>query len=69
MTYYPTLAEDIKRAKEILERGREQSVFATEIYAHLEDGGITGGDNYAAFKLLESFVQELERVLPVDPND
>ena len=59
MTYYPTLDEDLARAKEILASAHEA---LTD-----EDGRlvndlpmILASDNYAAYKLLESFVQHIE---------
>ena len=44
MPYYDTLAEDLDRAQQILDKG-----------------AIYGGDSYAAFELLKSFVAELTR--------
>lgn len=73
MPYYPTLKEDLARAKQILEegkawRGEVVSLFKgvgddPERIARLEDalgGTIFGKDIYAAYKLLESFVNEIE---------
>lgn len=57
MTYHPTLTEDITRAKEILDRGRERDL--------PESGGaIYGADSFAAWKLLESFIEAIEAVGP-----
>lgn len=55
MPYYDTIEEDLARAKAILAKGEA---------AHGRDvaGTIYGGDIYAASKLLESFVTEIERV-------
>jgi hypothetical protein len=47
MTYYPTLAEDLQRAKEILDR---------------TEGALFGADTYAVYKLLESFVEAIEQL-------
>jgi hypothetical protein len=67
MSYYPTLDEDLARAKEILAKGKaahdevaylQESVKA----AALPGGAIYGADTYAAYKLLESFVAEIERL-------
>jgi hypothetical protein len=67
MTYYPTLEEDLARAKEILAKGKpahdEVAYLAESVKAAaLPGGAIYGGDNYAAYKLLESFVAEIERL-------
>lgn len=70
MSYYPTIEEDIARAKQILEKGRpahEEVAYLPEPMrvSALAGGTIYGADNYAAYKLLESFVarvQELERM-------
>jgi hypothetical protein len=71
MTYYPTLAEDLTRAKEILAKGSggkfsvELEKLGPELYARLTDlagGTIYEADTYAAYKLLESFVAEIERL-------
>lgn len=64
MTYYPTLAEDIARAKELLERGRAEIAdyppALLEVLSQHRGGGISGADIYAAYKLLESFVGVIE---------
>lgn len=71
MTYYESIAEDLKRAKEILERGKvgidgEDAVFLSpalqERMKQVTGGTIYGADIYAAYKLLESFVMEIERL-------
>lgn len=66
MSYYDTIEEDLKRAKEILERGKEPTRFAERLAAEWGDapvgGTIFGADIYAAYKLLESFVAEIERL-------
>ena len=66
MSYYRTLREDVERAKEILERGKGDPA---GLLAHFPDaetrqrvqeligGTIYGADIYAAYKLLESFVE------------
>lgn len=73
MPYYPTLAEDVARAKEILAKGQpstwEKAQFTPEVVEALRQvggGTIYGADVYAAYKLLESFVAELaarERII------
>lgn len=65
MTYYPTLDEDLARAKEILEKGKHtdavlQKLSNPESLKHLDGGAIYGADIYAAYKLLESFVETIE---------
>jgi hypothetical protein len=71
MTYYPTLAEDLQRAKEILEAGKpsveelsDLNRFEEPVRSQLIDnfGTIYGKDICAAYKLLESFVAEIERL-------
>jgi|KBSMisStandDraft_5_1062788.scaffolds.fasta_scaffold00317_23 hypothetical protein len=70
MTYYPTLAEDLTRAKEILERGKAEHrldltmTLPRERVKALSGGTIYGGDTYAAYMLLESFVAAIEAVGP-----
>jgi hypothetical protein len=60
--YYPTIEEDLQRAKEILERGKAEPPDQHETQHASTGGTIYGGDIYAAFKLLESFVAEIERL-------
>lgn len=70
MTYYPTLAEDVARAKEILAQGRAQldtleTRFTPAVAAALQEvagGTIYGKDVFVAYKLLESFVEAIEGV-------
>jgi hypothetical protein len=57
MSYYDTIDEDLARAREILTRGFDGTLTAS--------GHIYGADTYAAYKLLESFVQEVERLTRV----
>lgn len=71
MSYYPTLAEDVARAKEILAKGQpstwEMAQFTPEVVEALRavgGGTIAGADIYAAYKLLESFVAVIEAVDP-----
>jgi hypothetical protein len=67
MSYYNTLTEDIQRAREILDRGRvhpEDMPAALRDVAHVAGGTIFGVDTYAAYKLLESFVEAIEAVGP-----
>ena len=70
--YYPTLAEDVARAKEILAKGKPTAAdyenFETmspvvQRYT-LAGGTIYGADTYAAYKLLESFVEAIEAIGP-----
>jgi hypothetical protein len=65
MPYYETIEEDLARAKEILAKGRprpEDVAYMPEWARSLafEGGTIYGADIYAAYKLLESFVAEIE---------
>lgn len=68
MSYYDTIEEDLARAKTILKDGKAivpDGTFDEEIAAlvfNTSGGAIYGKDNYAAYKLLESFVQEIERL-------
>lgn len=68
MPYYDTIEEDLARAKQILKDGKTtvpDNVFDEEIAALVFNNGggaIYGKDNYAAYKLLESFVVEIERL-------
>lgn len=76
MPYYDTLEKDITRAKEILERGRTnifdgltpeaartlQVITEGATGRQIAGGTIYGADTYAAYKLLESFVAEIERL-------
>lgn len=73
MTYYDTLTEDLARAKEILARGKAESDDRLDqIFPQLDirervkalGGTIYGEDIYAAYKLLESFVEAIEAVGP-----
>ena len=52
MSYYPTIEEDLRRAKEILAKGKSAT----------GDGAILRRRRDAAYKLLESFVDEIERL-------
>jgi len=71
VAYYPSLEEDVARAKEILERGKaalEEQLDASLLpqpdvrkrLLELQGGTIYGGDIFAAYKLLESFVDVIE---------
>lgn len=72
MPYYPTIAEDLKAAEEILKRGDARREFVQDFPAvtnadrdalmKLAGGTIYGADTYAAYKLLESFVKEIPRL-------
>jgi hypothetical protein len=67
MSYYPTLDEDLARAKEILAKGKAQP-FMLGDHLQIPDGGtIYGADTYAAYMLLESFVAEIERLREAKP--
>lgn len=72
MTYYDTLAEDLRRVREILAEGRMADEEFEQLYAGWPDelrehvreffsgGTIYGKDIYAAYKLLESLANEVE---------
>jgi len=68
MPYYDTIEEDLARAKAILARGRPAPEDVADLPTPalramaLGGGTIYGGDVYAAYKLLESFVAEIERL-------
>jgi hypothetical protein len=70
MSYYDTIDDDVKRAKEILERGKpahDEVAYLAEpmrVAALGNGGAIHGADIYAAYKLLESFVAEIEQLRP-----
>lgn len=57
MPYYPTIEQDVERAKALLTKGRFVSSFAE---GERISGTIFGADVYVAYKLLESFVAELD---------
>lgn len=61
MTYYPTIEGDLARAREIIEKGRPSSVGLPEGIT-ATGGTIFVDDIYTAYKLLESFVAEIERL-------
>jgi hypothetical protein len=67
--YYDTIEEDLKAAKEILAEGSSALDGTLTINGHeirTSGGTIFGKDIYAAYKLLESFIAEIERLqLPV----
>jgi hypothetical protein len=65
MPYYDTIDEDLARAKEILADGVADAQ-QFEWMAQLSGGTIYGKDIYAAYKLLESFVAEIERLRGAD---
>lgn len=65
MSYYDTIAEDLTRAKAILEKGKPHGADPAIDYPTGTLGAartIYGADIYAAYKLLESFVEEIERL-------
>lgn len=70
MPYYHTIEEDLTRAKEILAKGKdrppEEAGTVSPHMAKLFEGGgvIYGADTYAAYKLLESFVEIIEAMDP-----
>lgn len=77
MTYYPTIEEDLARAKEILAEGKsalEQVLDGIVLpdgvtraqLLQLQGGTIYGKDTYAAYKLLESFVEFIEHCPDVE---
>ena len=66
MTYYETLEEDLKRAKQILADGKLKPEDVDDIPEELRQGFIDHSgsinviDIYAAYKILESLVQKIE---------
>jgi hypothetical protein len=66
MSYYDTIDEDLARAKAILAGGAAVTEGMKEVYGPtiipLDGPTIYGQDLYAAYKLLESFVAEIERL-------
>lgn len=66
MSYYPTLREDIARAKEILAKGKADPDTISPYDRERSEppvagiGTIWGADVYVAYKLLESFVEVIE---------
>jgi hypothetical protein len=71
MSYYKTIDEDLARAKQILLNGRADPEDLERLFPNLEiravvrrclGGTIYATDTYAAYKLLESFVEEIERL-------
>lgn len=70
MPYYPTIAEDLKAAEDILARGKltdvtwdaDLDVETRAAISRAQGGTIYGADTYAAYKLLESFVKEIPRL-------
>lgn len=63
MPYYPTIDQDLARAREILERGKpdEPELEAKLAAAHEagNSGTIYGADTHAAYMLLKSFVEHI----------
>jgi hypothetical protein len=68
MPYYDSIEEDLIRAKEILAKGKPSHDEVAYLPAALRasalgnGGAIYGADIYAAYKLLESLVAEIERL-------
>lgn len=70
MSYYDTLDEDLDRAKEILLKGDAGTPLRLALGRDLTDeerkthsgGHIYGADTYAAYKLLESFVETIDQL-------
>lgn len=67
MSYYDTIEEDLTRAKDLLRRGRPERIYGftpegLSDISHIAGGTIYGADIFAAYKLLESFVSEIERL-------
>jgi hypothetical protein len=62
MPYYPTIDEDLTRAKAILAHGKEEIPVSMGDILVSEVVMIVGADNYAAYKLLESFVEHIEHL-------
>jgi hypothetical protein len=69
MTYYDTIEEDLARAKAILEEGMPDEASLAGLPSEVRDlgGTIFGKDVHAAYKLLESFVEEIERLRAATP--
>jgi hypothetical protein len=72
MSYYDTMDDDLKRARHILANGKAQvpdfvldEAIAADV-SNASGGTIYGADNYAAYKLLESFVGEIERLQKIE---
>jgi hypothetical protein len=63
MSYYATIEDDLARAKAILAKGRTAE--AASAGWPNSAATIYGADLYAAYKLLESFVEEIERLRTV----
>jgi hypothetical protein len=61
MPYYDTIEEDLIRAKRILDKGKPEIDPQSPTYGFATGGTIYGADTFAAYKLLESFVAEIER--------
>ena len=68
MSYEDTIADDLKRAKEILAKGKmtekDAEAFPDVIRKKVIEtsGNICGADIYPAYRLLESLVKEVERL-------
>jgi hypothetical protein len=68
MPYYDTIEEDLIRAKQLLAKGKASEEDMPASWdprlrqVALQSGTIYGGDVYAAYKLLESLVEEVERL-------
>lgn len=73
MPYYDTIEEDLARARDILERGKTgyDAIYLSpalqERMRQAIGGTIYGADVFAAYKLLESFVEEIERLHALTP--
>jgi hypothetical protein len=68
MPYYDTIEDDLRRAKAILAEGKGEPV---QLPPGTDgplwtSGTIYGKDIYAAYKLLESFVTEIERLQQIE---
>lgn len=60
MPYYPTIDEDLQRARQILDEGRSAGAIGGQGLEFC-DGIIYGKDIYAAYQLLKSFVEEIDK--------
>lgn len=71
MTYYRTLAEDVQRAREIIDRGKAE--IPESIAEQMPDvqreamrarlgGAVIGADTFAAWHLLRTFVEVCEAI-------
>lgn len=61
--YYDTIEDDLRRAREILAKGKMTGEeWVGDARVPLPSGTISGADIYAAYQLLQAFVSEIERL-------